>query len=112
MIIAAGDEVEVAALRVEGSWDYYFPKPFEIHFRLVRLRAAIRLKGGFAGPELTNGAMSIDPLTHDVRNGAVGSIRLSNRELSLLRVQRASRNGSIAARTSGVHLRWGKGSLE
>jgi two-component system OmpR family response regulator len=77
---------EAVAERIRGldlGADDYVPKPFEVNELLARLRAVIRRKGGQAGAVLTNGTVTLDPVTREVRVGESFCV-LTGREFALL----------------------------
>jgi two-component system OmpR family response regulator len=83
LIITARDALEDRLRGLDGGADDYVLKPFEMAELLARMRAVIRRKGGVAGPLLSNGVLSLDPVTREVTvDGA--AMRLSLREFSLL----------------------------
>lgn len=77
---------EALADRVRGldlGADDYVTKPFEVDELLARLRAVIRRKGGQAGAVLTNGRVTLDPVTREVRVGHASRV-LTAREFAVL----------------------------
>jgi two-component system OmpR family response regulator len=77
---------EAVAERIRGldlGADDYVPKPFEVNELLARLRAVIRRKGGQAGAVLTNGTVTLDPVTREVRVGENFCV-LTGREFAVL----------------------------
>jgi len=77
---------EAVAERIRGldlGADDYVPKPFEVNELLARLRAVIRRKGGQAGAVLTNGTVTLDPVTREVRLGEAFCV-LTGREFAVL----------------------------
>jgi two-component system OmpR family response regulator len=77
---------EAVAERIRGldlGADDYVPKPFEVNELLARLRAVIRRKGGQAGAVLTNGTVTLDPVTREVRLGENFCV-LTGREFAVL----------------------------
>ena len=77
---------EAVADRIRGldlGADDYVPKPFEVNELLARLRAVIRRKGGQAGAVLTNGTVTLDPVTREVRHGDTFCV-LTGREFAVL----------------------------
>src|SRR6266850_1924254 len=63
--------------------DDYLVKPFDVNELLARLRAVVRRQGGQAAPLLTNGKVSLDPVTREARCGGTVEL-LSAREFALL----------------------------
>ena len=96
LVITARDALEDRLRGLDGGADDYVLKPFEMAELLARMRAVIRRKGGVAGPVLSNGALSLDPVTREASvNGE--SARLSAREFSLLQAFMV-RPGAILSR--------------
>lgn len=96
LVITARDALEDRLRGLDGGADDYVLKPFEMAELLARMRAVIRRKGGVAGPVLSNGALSLDPVTREASvNGE--STRLSAREFSLLQAFMV-RPGAILSR--------------
>lgn len=97
VIITARDALEDRVRGLDTGADDYVLKPFEMAELLARMRAVIRRKGGIAGPALTCGALSLDPVTREVSlNGQ--SSQLSAREFSLLHALMI-RPGAILSRS-------------
>jgi two-component system OmpR family response regulator len=83
LVITARDALEDRLRGLDGGADDYLLKPFEMAELLARMRAVIRRKGGTAGPLLSNGVFSLNPVTREANmNG--NAVRLSSREFSLL----------------------------
>jgi two-component system OmpR family response regulator len=59
-------------------------KPFNVKEMLARLRAVLRRRGGQAGQVLSNGIISLDPETREVRRGEASYV-LTAKEFALLR---------------------------
>ena len=96
LVITARDTVEDRIRGLDGGADDYVLKPFNMAELLARMRAVIRRKGGIAGPVLSNGVLSLDPVTREVSfNGE--PTRLSAREFSLLHALMV-RPGAILSR--------------
>jgi two-component system, OmpR family, response regulator len=77
---------EAVADRIRGldlGADDYVSKPFDVSELLARLRAVIRRKGGQAGAVLTNGRVTLDPVTREVRLGEKFYV-LTGREFAVL----------------------------
>jgi two-component system OmpR family response regulator len=83
LVITARDALEDRLRGLDGGADDYVLKPFEMAELLARMRAVIRRKGGAAGPILSNGVLSLDPVTREADLGGK-AVRLSSREFSLL----------------------------
>ena len=97
LVITARDAVEDRIRGLDAGADDYVLKPFEMAELLARMRAVIRRKGGIAGPLMTNGVLSLDPVTHEASvNGE--PVRLSRREFSLLQALMV-RPGAILSRS-------------
>lgn len=97
LIITARDGLDDRLCGLDGGADDYVIKPFEMAELLARMRAVLRRKSGNAAPVLTNGVVSIDPVTREavVNNGP--PLQLSNREFALLQAL-LIRPGAILSR--------------
>ncbi|HMO44713.1 MAG TPA: response regulator [Rubrivivax sp.] len=87
LVVTARDGVDDRVRGLDGGADDYVLKPFEMVELLARMRAVLRRKAGSAAPVLDNGAVSLDPATHEARvagGGGGAAIVLSRREFSLL----------------------------
>ncbi len=96
LIVTARDAVEDRILGLDLGADDYLVKPFEVAELLARMRAVIRRRGGVAAPLLTNGILSLDPVTREA-SFRERSCRLSAREFSLLQAL-LIRPGAILSR--------------
>ena len=96
LVITARDTVKDRIRGLDGGADDYVLKPFNMAELLARMRAVIRRKGGVAGPVLTNGVLSLDPVTREVSLKGEPA-RLSAREFSLLHALMV-RPGAILSR--------------
>ena len=83
IILTARDGLEDRIRGLDLGADDYLTKPFEAGELLARLRAVARRKGGRGRPMLGNGALTLDPDTHEATLGSQGA-RLSAREYALL----------------------------
>lgn len=97
VIITARDALEDRISGLDAGADDYVLKPFEMGELLARMRAVVRRKSGSASPILTNGALALNPVTHEVMHGDA-SIHLSAREFSLLEALLV-RPGAILSRS-------------
>ncbi|MEO1766492.1 response regulator transcription factor [Thiobacter aerophilum] len=98
VIITARDGLDDRLRGLDGGADDYVSKPFQMAELLARMRAVLRRKGGAAGPVLTNGVVTLDPVTKEacVRGGP--PVQLSNREFALLQAL-LLRPGAILSRS-------------
>ena len=83
IIVTARDGVDDRIRGLDLGADDYLVKPFEIGELLARLRAVTRRKGGQGQPVLTNGALCLDPSSHQVSLGDL-TVHLSAREYAVL----------------------------
>lgn len=97
LIITARDGLEDRIKGLDAGADDYVLKPFEMGELLARMRAVVRRKGGNSGPVLTNGTLTLDPVSHEAMQSGE-SIRLSAREFSLLQALLV-RPGAILSRS-------------
>jgi two-component system OmpR family response regulator len=96
IIITAREKVEQRIKGLDLGADDYLVKPIDVNEFLARLRAVIRRREGQAAAVLTNGTVSLDTVTHEVRRGDAVCI-LSAREFALLHAL-LRRPGAILAR--------------
>lgn len=97
LIMTARDATHDRIQGLDLGADDYIVKPFEMGELLARMRAVSRRKGGTAGPILTNGIISLDPVTHEATaNG--NTITLTGREFTVLQAL-LMRPGAILSRT-------------
>lgn len=97
LVITARDGLQDRIKGLDAGADDYVLKPFEMGELLARMRAVVRRKGGTSGPVLTNGVLTLDPVSHEVRHSGE-SVRLSAREFSLLQALLV-RPGAILSRS-------------
>ena len=97
IIISARDAVEDRIKALDLGADDYLLKPFDVEELLARLRAVIRRRGGQAAPVLSNGIVSLDPVTREARRGDAAHL-LSAREFALLQAL-LLRPGAILTRS-------------
>jgi two-component system, OmpR family, response regulator len=84
LIITARDGLDDRLRGLDSGADDYVTKPFQIAELLARMRAVLRRKGGTAAPVLTNGVVTLDPVTKAACVNDGLQLQLSNREFSLL----------------------------
>ncbi|WP_061533348.1 response regulator transcription factor [Collimonas arenae] len=97
LIVTARDAVEDRIQGLDSGADDYVLKPFEMSELLARIRAVMRRKAGVSGPVLSNGVLSLDPVSREVSIDGVAT-RLSAREFSLLQAL-LLRPGAILSRS-------------
>ncbi|SOE71280.1 two component transcriptional regulator, winged helix family [Burkholderia sp. D7] len=97
LIITARDGLDERLRGLDGGADDYVLKPFEMAELLARMRAVLRRKGGNAAPVLSNGIVSLDPVTREAAVNGGSPVQLSNREFSLLQALLV-RPGAILSR--------------
>lgn len=96
LIVSARDTLDDRILGLDLGADDYLVKPFEVPELLARMRAVLRRRGGVAAPLLTNGTLTLDPITREATFGD-RRCRLSAREFSLLQAL-LIRPGAILSR--------------
>lgn len=84
LIITARDGLDDRLRGLDGGADDYVLKPFEMAELLARMRAVLRRKGGNAAPVLSNGVVSLDPVTKEACASGGTPMQLSSREFALL----------------------------
>ncbi|MBK7249639.1 MAG: response regulator [Gammaproteobacteria bacterium] len=97
LVITARDSVEDRVRGLDTGADDYVLKPFEMRELLARMRAVIRRKGGTGRPELSNGQLRLDPVTHEAVVGDAAPVLLTHREFALLQALLV-RPGAILSR--------------
>jgi len=83
LVLTARDATEERVAGLDGGADDYLVKPFQMSELLARMRALTRRKEQAVGPILSNGVLTLDPVTHEASAGGV-AVRLTAREFSLL----------------------------
>jgi two-component system response regulator QseB len=83
LIITAHDSVADRVDGLDAGADDYLVKPFSFEELTARMRALLRRQGGAVEPVLQQGALSLNPSTHEVRVDG-SSVHLSAREFALL----------------------------
>jgi two-component system OmpR family response regulator len=96
IVVTARDGIDHRICGLDLGADDYLVKPFETRELLARMRAILRRQGSGASPILSNGSISLDPVSFEVsRRGEL--CRLTAREFALLRAL-MSRPGIILSR--------------
>jgi two-component system OmpR family response regulator len=96
IIITGRESLEDRIRGLDLGADDYLLKPFNVKEMLARLRAVLRRRGGQAGQILSNGIISLDPETREVRRGEASYV-LTAKEFALLR-ELLIRPGAILTR--------------
>ncbi len=104
IIITARDSLDDRVLGLDVGADDYVVKPFDLNELLARIRAVTRRsssKDEVSG--LTNGIMTLDPVTHEVKvkkeDDSEESVLLTSREYALLEAL-MRRPGAVLSRES------------
>ncbi|UGS92172.1 response regulator transcription factor [Ralstonia wenshanensis] len=97
LIITARDGLDDRLRGLDGGADDYVSKPFQMAELLARMRAVLRRKGGTALPVLSNGVVSLDPVTREASIKGGSPHRLTNREFAVLQAL-LLRPGAILSR--------------
>lgn len=98
LIITARDGLDDRLRGLDGGADDYLLKPFDMAELLARMRAVLRRKGGSAQPVLSNGLVSLDPVTRQASTQDTQGVQLSHREFALLQAL-LIRPGAILSRS-------------
>lgn len=96
LIVTARDGLADRIRGLDLGADDYLVKPFEVGELLARMRAVSRRQSGSAAPLLTNGMLTLDPVTKEATCGEQ-HCRLTAREFSLLQAL-LHRPGAILSR--------------
>jgi len=83
LIITARDSVADRIAGLDHGADDYLVKPFDLDELLARARAVIRRHGGRSSPEVTYGALTLDPVKRQVTFKG-DQVELSAREFAVL----------------------------
>jgi two-component system, OmpR family, response regulator QseB len=83
LIITAHDSIGERVEGLDAGADDYLVKPFSFEELSARIRALLRRRGGVAEPVLRQGALTLNPSTHEVRLHE-SAVHLSAREFALL----------------------------
>jgi two-component system, OmpR family, response regulator QseB len=83
LVISARESLSERILGLDAGADDYLTKPFDLDEVLARMRAVLRRHAGRGSPEVSYGALTLDPVQRTVRfRGA--EVALSTREFALL----------------------------
>lgn len=97
LVLTARDAMEDMVAGLDSGADDYLAKPFAMKELLARMRAVTRRKDSGAGPCLSNGVISLDPLAYEACvDGAM--VRLTGREFALMQAL-MQRPGAILSRS-------------
>ncbi len=96
LIVSARDALDERLRGLDGGADDYVLKPFEMAELLARMRAVIRRRAGAPDPIMSNGVLSLDPVSREAAAGGA-SVQLTAREFSLLHAL-LMRPGAILSR--------------
>src|ERR687895_2710682 len=83
LIITARDAVADRIAGLDHGADDYLVKPFDLDELLARARAVVRRRAGRASPEVSFGALRVDPKTREV-SWRSNRVELSAREFAVL----------------------------
>jgi DNA-binding response OmpR family regulator len=83
LIITARDAVADRIAGLDHGADDYLVKPFDLDELLARARAVVRRRAGRASPEVTFGALTVDPVKREV-SWRGNRVELSAREFAVL----------------------------
>jgi two-component system, OmpR family, response regulator len=97
IILTARDGLNARIQGLDLGADDYLVKPFEIGELLARMRAVMRREGSGASPMLSNGKLTLDPVTREA-SFLDERVTLSAREFALLQAL-LKRPGVILSRT-------------
>ena len=98
LILTARDSLNDRLRGLDGGADDYLLKPFDMAELLARMRAVLRRKDGNALPLLSNGVVTLDPVSKLATTETQGGVALSSREFALLQAL-LMRPGAILSRS-------------
>ncbi len=106
LLLTARDQVEDRVEGLDAGADDYLPKPFALAELLARVRALTRRPlAAPAGPAMTNGDLTLDPIRHAVRRGGE-QVDLTAREFAFLHAL-LRRPGQVFTRAVLLEAVWG-----
>lgn len=97
IILTARDALEDRIAGLDAGADDYLVKPFALGELNARMRAVLRRQSVNSVPHLTNGIISLDPVTREAHLADAAPLRLSAREFALLQALLV-RPGAILSR--------------
>lgn len=97
VIVTARDAVSDRIDGLNSGADDYVIKPFDLQELIARMHAVLRRHGGYASPQLSYGAIELDPVRHEVRLSGQ-PVELSGREFALLQAL-MQRPGEVLSRS-------------
>ena len=97
LMITARDTLQDRVQGLDAGADDYLVKPFALAELKARIRSLLRRQEARASAELVHGALTLDPVRHEVRLQGE-TIGVTPREFALLRVL-LSRPGAVYSRT-------------
>jgi two-component system response regulator QseB len=83
VVISARDSPSDRIAGLDSGADDYLPKPFDLDEVLARMRAVFRRHAGRGTPDVSYGALTLDPVNRAVRFRGE-SVALSSREFAIL----------------------------
>ena len=98
LILTARDSLNDRLRGLDGGADDYLLKPFDMAELLARMRAVLRRKDGNALPLLSNGVVTLDPVSKLATTEDQAGVALSSREFALLQAL-LMRPGAILSRS-------------
>ena len=107
ILITARDALDERITGLDAGADDYLAKPFDVTELLARVRALARRRIGRVTPVLSNGIITLDPLTKQASIGG-NAFGLSKREFALLR-ELLLRPGAILSRAQLEERIYGPG---
>ena len=100
LIVTARDDLHSRLSGLDGGADDYIVKPFDMAEMQARIRAVLRRHHRQTDPLPGNGALSLNPATHQVEIiGQSHPVSLSNKEFAILQAL-LQRPGTILSRSS------------
>ena len=108
VVISARDSLADRVSGLDSGADDYLPKPFDLDEVLARIRAVSRRRAGRGAPEVSYGAVRLDPVNRVVRFRD-REVSLSTREFAVLEAL-IRQPGALVARERLVDTVYGWGA--